>query len=45
MTHWIKQNRGFLIFLLCFGFFRTAVARLGEPHDGGNSQLRTSACI
>ena len=26
MTHWIKQNRGFLIFLLCFGFFRTAVA-------------------
>jgi signal peptidase I len=26
MTHWIKHNRGFLIFLLCFGFFRTAVA-------------------
>ena len=26
MTNWLKQNRGFLIFLLCFGFFRTAVA-------------------
>jgi signal peptidase I len=26
MKNWIKQNRGFLIFLLCFGFFRSAVA-------------------
>ena len=26
MTNWLKQTRGFLIFLLCFGFFRTAVA-------------------
>lgn len=26
MKHWLKENRGFLIFLLCFGFFRTAVA-------------------
>lgn len=26
MKHWIKQNRGFLVFLLCFGFFRTAMA-------------------
>ena len=26
MKTWIKQNRGFLIFLLCFGFFRSAVA-------------------
>ena len=23
---WLKQNRGFLIFLLCYGFFRSAVA-------------------
>ena len=23
---WAKDNRGFLVFLLCFGFFRTAVA-------------------
>ena len=23
---WFKQNRGFLIFLLCYGFFRSAVA-------------------
>ncbi len=23
---WLKDNRGFLIFLLCFGFFRTAIA-------------------
>ncbi len=23
---WVKGNRGFLVFLLCFGFFRTAVA-------------------
>ena len=26
MKHWLKTNRGFLIFLLCFGFFRTALA-------------------
>jgi len=26
MNDWLKQNRGFLIFLLCFGFLRTAVA-------------------
>jgi signal peptidase I len=26
MKRWIKQNRGFLIFLLCFGFFRSAMA-------------------
>ncbi|MFO1340377.1 MAG: signal peptidase I [Burkholderiaceae bacterium] len=23
---WLKDNRGFLVFLVCFGFFRTAVA-------------------
>lgn len=26
MKRWLKQNRGFLIFLLCFGFFRSAMA-------------------
>lgn len=26
MKHWLKANRGFLIFLLCFGFLRTAMA-------------------
>jgi signal peptidase I len=26
MAHWLRSNRGFLIFLLCFGVFRTAVA-------------------
>jgi len=26
MLNWIKTNRAFLIFLLCFGVFRTAVA-------------------
>ena len=26
MKDWLKNNRGFLIFLLCFGFFRTAMA-------------------
>jgi len=26
MKRWIKQNRGFLIFLICFGFFRSAMA-------------------
>ena len=26
MKTWLKGNRGFLVFLLCFGFFRTAVA-------------------
>jgi signal peptidase I len=26
MKRWVKENFGFLVFLLCFGFFRTAVA-------------------
>jgi len=26
MRTWLKENRGFLVFLLCFGVFRTAVA-------------------
>jgi signal peptidase I len=26
MRTWLKNNRGLLIFLLCFGFFRTAIA-------------------
>jgi signal peptidase I len=26
MKRWLKDNRGFLVFLLCFGLFRTAVA-------------------
>ena len=26
MKNWLKENRGFLIFLLCFGFFRSAMA-------------------
>lgn len=26
MKDWLKNNRGFLVFLLCFGFFRTAMA-------------------
>jgi signal peptidase I len=26
MKSWMKQNRGFLIFLVCFGFLRTAMA-------------------
>lgn len=26
MKNWLKDNRGFLIFLLCFGFFRSAMA-------------------
>lgn len=26
MGAWLKSNRGFLVFLLCFGIFRTAVA-------------------
>ncbi|WP_374569124.1 signal peptidase I [Ideonella sp.] len=26
MKQWLKDNRGFLLFLLCFGFVRTAVA-------------------
>jgi signal peptidase I len=26
MKRWLKENRGFVIFVLCFGFFRTAVA-------------------
>ncbi|RYF42635.1 MAG: signal peptidase I, partial [Comamonadaceae bacterium] len=26
MKHWIRHNRGFLVFLLCLGFFRTAIA-------------------
>lgn len=26
MVSWLRENRAFLVFLLCFGFFRTAVA-------------------
>lgn len=26
MKNWLRENRGFVIFLLCFGFFRTAIA-------------------
>ena len=26
MTLWLKQNRPFIVFLLCFAFFRTAIA-------------------
>lgn len=26
MKQWLKDNRGFLVFILCFGVFRTAVA-------------------
>jgi len=26
MKRWLKENRGFLLFLLCFGFFRSAMA-------------------
>lgn len=26
MKRWLRENRGFLIFLLCFGFIRTAMA-------------------
>lgn len=26
MKNWLRENRGFLLFLLCFGFFRTAIA-------------------
>ena len=26
MRHWLKENRGFIVFLLCFGFFRFAIA-------------------
>jgi len=26
MKHWLKENRGFIVFLICFGFFRTAIA-------------------
>ncbi|HJV70680.1 signal peptidase I [Ideonella sp.] len=26
MRQWLKDNRGFVVFLLCFGFLRTAVA-------------------
>lgn len=26
MPTWVRDNKGFLVFLLCFGFFRTAIA-------------------
>jgi signal peptidase I len=26
MKNWFKENRGFVVFLICFGFFRTAIA-------------------
>lgn len=26
MSHWLKANRGFIVFMACFGFFRLAIA-------------------
>lgn len=26
MKHWLRANRGFVLFMLCFGIFRTAIA-------------------
>src|SRR5450631_4656523 len=26
MKNFLKKNRGFIVFILCFGFFRTAIA-------------------
>ena len=26
MKHWLRSNRGFLLFVICFGIFRTAIA-------------------
>jgi len=26
MKHWLSRNKGFIVFLLCFGVFRTAIA-------------------
>jgi signal peptidase I len=26
MKNWLKENRGFIVFLVCFGFFRLAIA-------------------
>lgn len=26
MKHWLRSNRGFILFLMCFGIFRTAIA-------------------
>ncbi len=26
MRHWLKENRGFIAFIFCFGFFRLAIA-------------------
>ena len=39
MTQWLKDNRGFLVFILCFGVFRTekhmqeGIRKLGELRE------------
>lgn len=30
MKHWLKENRGFMVFLFCFGFFRLAIVDLDK---------------
>jgi hypothetical protein len=42
MKSWIRQNRNFLVFLLLFGLFRTAIADWnpipsGSMRRGGNA--------
>jgi len=34
MKRWLRTNRGFLLFLVCFGFFRTALADWNSVPSG-----------
>ena len=34
MKTWLRTNRGFLVFLVCFGFFRTALADWNSVPSG-----------
>lgn len=34
MKHWIRANRGFVLFMLCFGVFRTAIADWNSVPSG-----------
>ena len=42
MKQWLKNNRGFLVFLVCFGFFRTAIA---DWNPIQSTELSVTACM
>lgn len=40
MKNWLRQNRGFLIFLVCFAFFRSAMADWNPIPSNNSAESR-----